>query len=83
MLEEAGYSVERVYRAGFPFFNLYRLLVITRGARLARDVETHSHGIAAVLATFIMKLFRFFFRANLNDSPFGWQIVAVARKTSP
>src|SRR2546423_2245665 len=36
ILEQAGYSVQRVYLAGFPFFNLYRLLVIARGKRLAR-----------------------------------------------
>lgn len=83
MLEEAGYSVEKVYRAGFPFFNLYRLLVIARGERLARDVERRSRGISARLAGFIMKVFRFLFHANLSDAPFGWQIVAVARKTSP
>jgi SAM-dependent methyltransferase len=83
MLEEAGYSVDKVQRAGLPFFNLYRLLVITRGERLARDVERRSRGIAAMLATFLMKLFRHLFWANLSDSPFGWQIVAVARKTSP
>jgi len=34
LLESSGYEVERVYRAGFPFFNLYRLLVIARGQRL-------------------------------------------------
>lgn len=83
MLEEAGYSVEKVYRAGFPFFNLYRLLVITRGERLARDVETQSRGIAVTFGAFLMKIFRHLFRANLIDSPFGWQMVAVARKTSP
>jgi trans-aconitate methyltransferase len=83
MLERAGYSVDRTYLAGFPFFNLYRLLVIARGRRLAQDVETKSAGMSSGLASFVMKVFRVLFHANLLDSPFGWQVVATARKTSP
>ncbi len=80
ILERAGYSVERTYLAGFPFFNLYRLLVIARGERLARDVETTTSGTSSGLAGVTMKLFRVLFHANLLDSPFGWQVVAVGRK---
>jgi SAM-dependent methyltransferase len=80
MLEKAGYSAERIYLAGFPFFNLYRLLVIARGKRLARDVEAESKGIMTTLAGKLMKLFGILFRANMQDSRFGWQLIAVARK---
>ena len=82
ILEEAGYSVERTYLAGFPFFNLYRLLVIARGKRLASDVDTRTGGKSSGLASFVMKVFRVLFHANLLDSPFGWQVVATARKIS-
>jgi SAM-dependent methyltransferase len=82
ILEKAGYSVERVYLAGFPFFNLYRLLVIARGEKLARDVEATASGTPSGAAGFAMKLFRVLFHANLLDSPFGWQVVAIARKIS-
>lgn len=34
MLKATGFRVERVYLAGFPFFNLYRLSIIARGRRL-------------------------------------------------
>jgi SAM-dependent methyltransferase len=80
ILEEAGYSVERTYLAGFPFFNLYRLLVIARGKRLASDVEAKAGGTSSGLASFVMKVFRVLFHANLLDSAFGWQVVATARK---
>ena len=83
ILEQAGYSVERVYLSGFPFFNLYRLLVVARGKQLVRDVEADSSGPSSALASFIMRVFHLLFHANLNDSPFGWQVVAMARKTSP
>jgi SAM-dependent methyltransferase len=82
ILEKAGYSVERSYLAGFPFFNLYRLLVIARGARLARDVDATASRMSSGAAGFAMKLFRVLFHANLLDSPFGWQVVAIARKNS-
>jgi SAM-dependent methyltransferase len=82
ILVEAGYSVQQVCLAGFPFFNLYRLLVIARGEGLARDVESRSGEKSFRLAGFAMKVFRALFRANLLDSPFGWQVIATARKTS-
>ena len=82
ILEKAGYSVERTYLAGFPFFNLYRLLVIARGERLPRDVQAKARGTSSGTAGLAMKLFRVLFRANLLDSPFGWQVVAIARKAS-
>jgi SAM-dependent methyltransferase len=83
ILEQAGYAVDRVYLAGFPFFNLYRLLVIARGEGLARDVDMQSRGISATFATFMMKFFGLLFHGNLSDSAFGWQVVAMARKTTP
>ena len=83
MLEEAGYSVERTYLSGFPFFNLYRLLVVARGLRLVQDAQTGSAGLPSSLARFAMKVFGVLFHANLLDSPFGWQVVATARKASP
>lgn len=79
-LEEAGYVVERTYLAGFPFFNLYRLVVLARGERLARDVEAKASEKFSGAAGFAMKLFRSLFHANLFDSPFGWQVIATARK---
>jgi 2-polyprenyl-3-methyl-5-hydroxy-6-metoxy-1,4-benzoquinol methylase len=83
VLEQAGYAVERIYLTGFPFFNLYRLLVIARGKQLAQDAETKSVRTSSGLARWAMKSFELLFRLNLRDSPFGWQIVALARKTSP
>jgi SAM-dependent methyltransferase len=82
MLEQAGYSVERISLAGFPFFNLYRLLVIARGGRLVQDAQAGS-GAPSGMARLAMKVFRLLFHANLLDSPFGWQVVATARKASP
>jgi SAM-dependent methyltransferase len=81
MLGEAGFAVERVCLAGFPFFNLYRLVVIARGEKLAADVESGGRGASSRLADMVMAVFRGLFKLNLTNSPWGWQVVAVARKT--
>jgi SAM-dependent methyltransferase len=74
LLESAGFTVERAYGAGFPFFNLYRVCTTLRGRRLIQDVSgkpgwlVHGGGV----------VFGVLFRLNLMY-PWGWQTVAVAR----
>ena len=48
--------------------------------RLAQDVESKPGAASSGLAGFAMKVFRVLFHANLLDSPFGWQVIATARK---
>jgi len=78
LLTGAGFDVERVARAGFPFFNLYRLAVIARGRRLIADLESGAPGAAGAPGA-VLAFFDKSFRLNLPSSPFGWQMVAVAR----
>lgn len=82
ILNRAGYLTEHIYAIGFPFFNLYRLLVIAGGNRLARDVDARSRGFTVILANQLMRLFGVLFGANFKRSRFGWQLVATARKPS-
>lgn len=77
LLEDSGYDVERVWRAGFPFFNLYRLTVILRGRKLIGDAD--GQGELPLLARALMGLFRGLFRLNAVAWGPGWQLVAVAR----
>ena len=83
VLEAAGFEVDRVCLAGFPFFNLYRMVVISRGRRLADDINANNQGAMSSLARLTMRVFRTLFVANIFDSPFGWQVVAVGRKSRP
>jgi cyclopropane fatty-acyl-phospholipid synthase-like methyltransferase len=80
VLRSAGFAVERVRMAGFPFFNAYRLTVIARGRRLTADIEGSSDRGPGRLATWAMGAFRFLFRFNTADSRFGWQVIAIGRK---
>lgn len=83
ILERAGYRVERIYATGFPFFNVYRLFVVAGGKSLTRDVGARSSGATSTVARHLMKVFHVLFQANLRDSRFGWQLIAVARKPLP
>jgi SAM-dependent methyltransferase len=81
VLEEAGFAVSAVRLAGFPFFNLYRLMVIARGRQLIRDVEAPSTAPAKGVARLAMQAFALLFNFTLNDSPLGWQVVAIAHNS--
>lgn len=84
VLKAAGFEVDRVCLAGFPFFNLYRLVVISRGERLADDVNANrQQGGMSLLARVTMKVFQVLFAANILNSPLGWQVLAVGRKSPP
>lgn len=81
LLTAAGFNVEKVFLAGFPFFNLYRLMVILRGKHLISDVEDNTEGsTSAFLSSLMMRIFRMLFRLNIGNSRFGWQVVAVASR---
>jgi SAM-dependent methyltransferase len=76
LLERAGFVVEWAARAGFPFFNLYRLVVLMRGKRLVDDA---ARGAGTRPARLVMSIFGVLFRLNLRSSPWGWQVLAAAR----
>ena len=80
IIKAADYKVSQIYRIGFPFFNLYRLTVISRGARLIEDVRMGQNGSPSKFALAAMAAFRFLFRFNLKASTLGWQLAAVVRK---
>jgi 2-polyprenyl-3-methyl-5-hydroxy-6-metoxy-1,4-benzoquinol methylase len=79
VLTDAGLHVDRIQRAGFPGFNLYKLAVIARGKGLIRELDSRQPGArpsrSEVMAT---TLFQGLFRLNRDDSPLGWQLAAVA-----
>jgi trans-aconitate methyltransferase len=77
LLEGAGLQVDSVAAAGFPFFNLYKLLVVVRGRRLISDAGAGA-GDGSRVARVVMRAFGVLFRFNVVSPPLGWQIVAVA-----
>lgn len=79
-LDRAGFTVEKVSRSGFPFFDLYKLALIARGRRLVDDLQSTSASVTRRrLSGAAVAVFDALFRLNLRDSPFGWQMTAVAR----
>jgi trans-aconitate methyltransferase len=79
LLREAGYTPEQVTGAGFPFFNLYRCLVILRGKKLISDFSVGPATRVSWAARAAMGVFHLLIRLNLNSSRRGWQMVAKAR----
>lgn len=75
LLEGCGFRITDAYGAGFPFFNLYRLVVIARGDRLVDDVGGHHPSAMARLA---MRTFSVLLRLNVRRSRWGWQTIVVA-----
>ena len=72
LLERAGFHVERASGAGYPFFDLYRRVVIARGSRLIEDVSRRPSPAARIA----MGVFDALFRLNLRNR--GSQTFAIA-----
>jgi 2-polyprenyl-3-methyl-5-hydroxy-6-metoxy-1,4-benzoquinol methylase len=79
LLVQAGYEPTRVSGAGFPFFNVYRCVVILRGRKLIEDVRVQEDKPVSSLAAMVMRIFQFLFRFNSDSSSLGWQMIAEAR----
>ena len=83
LVEEAGFEVEAAYGAGFPFFNLYRLVVVAQGKRLINESDVGGANSESRLARAAMSVFHGLFRLNLLRGRRGWQTVAVAHRRDP
>jgi SAM-dependent methyltransferase len=78
VMTAAGLETLLVSAAGFPFFNLYRELVILRGEKLIDDAKPRAESTAVSLGLRgAMALFRALFRLNLSSSRFGWQTIGL------
>jgi SAM-dependent methyltransferase len=73
LLRAAGFEVEKVAGFGFPFYNLYRLALLSRGSGLIQMVS----GPPSLLIRTGYHLFDTLCRVNLDR--WGWQTVGIAR----
>ena len=78
LLDSSGFDVLEVRQAGFPFFNLYKLVVLLRGKALIAELDQGDSSPPSRLAGAVLRIFDLAFRWNLPSSPFGWQLIAVA-----
>jgi len=79
LLQSSGFATEQVTGVGFPFFNLYRCVVILRGKKLISDVTTGQLDEPPWPARAAMAVFHQLIRPRLNSSHHGWQMIAKAR----
>jgi len=80
LIRDAGLIPERVSGVGFPFFNLYRMVVILRGKALIRDACGQENQQPSLLARVVMGAFSLVLKRALNSTSMGWQMTAQARK---
>jgi SAM-dependent methyltransferase len=73
LMRSAGFEVEEVKGFGFPFYNLYRLTLLSRGSKLIEMVS----GPPSLLIRSGYRIFSTLFRLNLDR--WGWQTVGIAR----
>ena len=80
MIADAGFVHAGVRCGGFPFFNLYKLIVIARGKSLVQDAASTPRGMSFP-ARMVMGTFSMLFHLNVLWTPWGWQMIAWARAT--
>lgn len=78
VLTRAGYGIADLSGAGFPFFNLYRLVVVARGEKLVDDVSAAGRRPLSLAARAAMRAFGILFHLNRRGGRRGWQLVARA-----
>ena len=78
VIDQAGLEPVEVKGHGFPFFNLYKLVVLVRGEKVVADVATSTP--PSRLAAAVMGVFGLVLRPSLCSSRWGWQMVAVVRR---
>ena len=78
VLEKSGFEIHVLRRAGFPFFNLYKLVVLLRGRALIADLDRDNPARSSRLSDAVQRVFGIAFKWNLDSSPFGWQLYASA-----
>lgn len=78
VLVDAGFTIEEVRGTGFPFFNLYKLVVLVGGRSVAREAGSGSP--PSWLARAAMGVFEKVLTPRWCSRRRGWQIVGVARR---
>ena len=69
LLEKSGFEVVEIRRAGFPFFDLYKLIVLLRGKALITELDHEGSAPPSRPAGAVLRLFDMAFRWNLSSSP--------------
>jgi len=76
----AGLEVKEIQAAGFPFFNLYRVLILAMGTKVSSlNRGARRSRLQSGFFKILLKTFQKLMLLNFSDSRLGWQLVAVAK----
>ena len=81
LLTDSGYTVVGIRRYGWPFFNLYRFIVLLRGKKLIEEVASKSINDSKA-ALIISKVFDALCNFNISSRFVGWQLIAICKNTT-
>jgi len=79
-MESVGFQNITLYTLGFPFFNLYKLIIWIYGDKVVDRVKLMSTQKPSRLGICVFRLFGVLFKLNFRNSRLGWQIIAIAEK---
>ena len=83
LLEASGFERCHGSPSRVPVLRSVPAVVIARGKRLIADVEQiDGHALGEGTSGAALRFFNRAFRYNLDSSPFGWQLLAVARRSA-
>jgi SAM-dependent methyltransferase len=80
LVRNADLIPEKITGMGFPFFNLYRMIVILRGKALIKDASPENERDLNFPGKLAMSLFSLVLKCKLNSTFWGWQMTAQAKK---
>jgi SAM-dependent methyltransferase len=80
VIKSSGFKKFKIYNAGWPFFNLYRIMLLVRGVKLVNDISNRPSCLKRSVIKTLGYLFSFLFKFNLNNTKYGWQMIAIVRK---
>ena len=69
-----------MFRAGFPIFNIYKLLTVLAGEKLIETADFKEKKTESRLIQVLSKVFNLAFNLALPNFPLGWQLIATAEK---
>jgi len=76
VMSQGGLSEIKIWRGGFPFFNIYKLITVMLGSRLISRPSPVSP--KSTWFRNLSRLLTVCMRRSFRDSPFGWQLFATA-----
>lgn len=79
VLTEAGFTIRHLEAPGWPFFNIYKLLIALRGKAFLADIDAKADAGRSTMRALVAKVFDVLLRQQKGTGRLGWQMLAVVQ----